>query len=103
MKLVQSNMALFAQFSTSPEVISQAMFNARSLLQQGQGSATQVAQFNAFGELMRGMLENYAEFMTEFGQGGMEMLGQGRTAMMENVQEAAESVATSGPRGRRAR
>jgi hypothetical protein len=102
-KLVQSNMALITQFSSSPEVVSQAMSNAQSLFQQGQGFPTQIARSNAFGQLMQGMLQNYAVFMTELGQGGMEMLAQGQTAMMDKAQEAAESVADSGTRGRRAR
>jgi len=102
-KLVQSNMALLTQFCMSPDMISQAMSNAQSLLHQGQGSATNVTQSNAFGQLMQGMLRNYTEFMAEFGQSAMAMLTQAQTATMQSASEAAESVADSEPRSRRTR
>jgi len=103
LKLIQSNMALLTQFSMSPEVISQVMSNIQSQFQQGQGSAPRLAQSNAFGELMQGMMRNYAEFMTELGRGSMAMMAQGQSAMMEQAQEAVERVATSDARGRRSR
>jgi hypothetical protein len=103
LKLVQSNMALLTQFSMSPEMISQVMSNIQSQFLPGQGSATKLAPSNAFGELMQGMMRNYAEFMTELGRGSMAMMAQGQAAMMEQAQDAVERVATSDAKGRRAR
>lgn len=102
MKLIQGNMALLTQFTMSPEVLSQAMSNAQSMFQQGQGSATQLAQSGAYAQLMQGLFRNYAEFMTDLGQSGMAMLAQGSTAMMQKAQEASSSVVETATRSRRA-
>jgi hypothetical protein len=102
-KLVQSNLALITQFAGSPEAVGQAMSNAQSLFQQAQGSASSLAQSQAFAQLMQGMLKNYTEFMAELGQSSMAMLSQGQAAMVEKAQEASESFAGSGARGARTR
>jgi hypothetical protein len=103
-KLMQSNMALFAQFSLSPEVVSQAMANAQSVLQREPGATHDLAHSNAFGQLMQGMLKNYTEFIAELGQSGMALLAQGQAAMLEKAEEASEtSAARSQARGKRSR
>jgi hypothetical protein len=101
-KLAQANMELLTKFS--PEVISQSVANAQNLFQQGQGSATNLAQSNAFAQLMQGMLKNYTEFMTELGQSGMAVLAQSQAAMMRGAQDVSENVIdASEARGRRTR
>lgn len=105
-KLVQSNMALLSQFSLSPEVVSQAMANAQSLFQREPGAANNLAQSNAFGQLMQGMLKNYTEFVAELGQSGMTLLAQGQAAMLQKAEDASETAAAesrSDARGRRSR
>ena len=103
-KLVQSNMALLTQLSMSPGVVAQAMANAQSLFQRDPGAANHLAQSNAFGQLMQGMLQNYIEFMTELGQSGMALLAQSQTAILQKAQDASETAASeSGARGRRSR
>ena len=91
-KLIQSNMELLTRFSTSPEVITQAMANMQSMFQQGQGSVSAPTQSNAFAELMQGMLRNYTEFVAEMTSSGMAMLTQGQAAMMQTAQEASSAV-----------
>ena len=104
-KLVQNNMALLAQFSQSPEAISQAMANAQSLFQREPGAVDNLAQSNAFGQLMQGMLKNYTEFVAELGQSGMALLAQGQAIMSQQVEDASETAAAaaSEPRGKRSR
>jgi hypothetical protein len=92
LKLVQANLELLTKFSTSPEVVAQAAASAQSLLQQGQESAANLVQSNAFAHLVQGMLKNYTEFLTELGQISMAMLTQGQAAMLRQVQEASEQV-----------
>jgi hypothetical protein len=103
-KLVQRNMALLTQFSTSPDVISQTMANAQSLFEQGQNTTTRLAQSHAFGHLIQGMLKNYTDFMTDLGQCGMTMLAQGQSALMKNARDTSEtlSASASGRSGARA-
>lgn len=102
--LVQRNMALFQQFSQSPEVLSQAMANAQSLSQREPGAGNSLAWSNAFGRLMQGMLKNYTEFMTELGQSGMTVLAQGQAAMLQKAEDASETAAPeSRARGTRSR
>ena len=101
-KLVQANMELLTKFS--PEVISQSVANAQNLFQQGQGSATNLVQSNAFAQLMQGMLKNYTEFMMELGQSGMAVLAQSQAAMTRQAQEVSENVIdASEARARRTR
>jgi hypothetical protein len=103
-KLAQANMELFARFSTSPEVTSQASANASQLFQQSSGSAMKLMQSGAFAHMMQGMLKNYTEFLTELSHSGMAMLSQGQAAMTRQVQEATDNVIdASDARGRRAR
>jgi hypothetical protein len=103
-KLAQANMELLNRFSMSPEMISQSVANAQSLFQQGQGSAANLVQSNAFAQLTQGMLKNYTEFMMELGQSWMAVLAQGQATMVRQVQEISEYVVdASEPRGRRTR
>jgi hypothetical protein len=102
-KLVQSNMALLTQFWLSPEVMSQAMTNAQSLFQREPGATTHLAQSNAFGQLMQGMLKNYTAFVAELGQ-SMALMTQGQAAMLQKAEEVSETVAAgSDARARRSR
>ena len=104
LKLVQANMDLLTQFSTSPEVTSQATANASQLLQPGAASAMNLVQSGAFVHLMQGMLKNYTEFLMEVGQSTMAMMSQGQAALLRQTQEATDGVIeATETRGRRAR
>jgi hypothetical protein len=102
-KLVQGNMALLAQFSLSPEVVSQTLAKAQSSSPRQSGAAGNVTQSNALGQLMQGVLKNYTEFVTELGQSGMTLLAQGQAAMLQQVEDATETAAGAQTRGRRSR
>jgi len=103
-KLMQANMNLFTEFSTSPEVSAQASANASQLFQQATQSAMNVMQSSAFTRLVQGMLKNYTEFVTELGQGAMLAMSQGQASLVNRVQQAAgEVVDAADARGRRAR
>jgi hypothetical protein len=104
-KLVQSNMELLGRYSMSPEAMSQAMANAQNLFKPGsQGVPTNLAQSQAFTELVQGMVRNYTEFMAEVAQSGIALLAQGQATWIQQAQQASEGVAnaTDG-RSRRAR
>ena len=104
LKLVQANINLLTQFSTSPEVTSQATANASQLFQQGSASAMNLMHSGAFAHLMQGMLKNYTEFLMEVGQSTMAMMSQGQAALLRQTQEATDSVIdATETRGRRAR
>jgi len=54
--------------------------------------------------LMQGMMKNYTEFLTELGQSTMAIASQGQAALLQQTQEATDSLAeATEPRGRRAR
>jgi len=91
-KLAQANMDLLTEFTTSPEVTSQATANASQLYQQATESAMKLMQSGAFAHLMQGMLKNYTEFLTELSQSWMVTLRQGQDALAEQVQQVAEGV-----------
>jgi len=103
-KLVQANMDLFTQFSTSPEVSEQASTNASQLFQQASQSAMKLMQSSAFTRLVQGMLKNYTEFLTEVSQGAMQAMSQGQAQLASGMQQAtAEVIDAAEVRGRRAR
>ncbi len=102
-KLAQANMELLARFSTSPEVLSQSSSIATNLIQQSQQAATSLMQSTAFMQLTQGVLENYTEFVTEWGKSSMAALVQAPAAMIARAQEAANVVDVADARGRRSR
>jgi hypothetical protein len=104
LKLVQANMELLAQFSTAPEVTSQATDNASQLFQQAGGSAMKLMYSGAFARMMQGMLKNYTEYLTEVGQSTVAMMSQGQAALIRQSQDAADGViGATEARGRRSR
>ncbi|GAB4549721.1 MAG: hypothetical protein IV105_20345 [Rhizobacter sp.] len=104
LKLTQANMALLTQFTSSPEVMAQSMAAAQNMMQQGQNSATGLAQSNAFAQLTQGILKNYTEFVTELSQSGMAALAQGQAEMVRRAQEAGGNVIDAAAvRGKRSR
>jgi hypothetical protein len=104
LKLVQANMDLLTQFSTSPAMRSQATANASQLFQPGSASVLNLMHPGAFAQLMQGMLKNYTEFLMEVGQSTMAMMSQGQAELLRQTQEATEGVIDApDTRGRRAR
>jgi hypothetical protein len=104
LKLVQGNMELLTQFSTSPEVTSQATSNASQLFQQGTASAMKLMHSGAFAQLMQGMLKNYTEFLMELGQNAVAITSQGQAALLKQTQDATDGlIDATETRGRRAR
>ena len=104
LKLVQANMDLLTQFSTSPAMTSQATANASPLFQPGSASVLNLIHPGAFAQLMQGMLKNYTEFLMEVGQSTMAMMSQGQAELLRQTQEATEGVIDApDTRGRRAR
>jgi hypothetical protein len=105
-KLIQANMDLLTQFSTSPEVTSEANANANQLFQQAIGSTMNLMQSRASAQVMQGMMKNYTEFLTDLGQSTMAMMSQGNAALLQQSQEAINDVTdateTRGRRGRQA-
>jgi hypothetical protein len=99
-RLMQANMELLTQFSSSPEVMSQATANAN----QASGSTMKLMQSGAFAQVMQGMMKNYTEFLTELGQGTMAMMSQANAALLQQSQEATNGITEATDiRGRRGR
>jgi hypothetical protein len=91
-KLVQANVDVLTQFSTSSEVTSQATAIASQLFQQATESATKLMQSGAFANMMQGLLKNYTEFLTELGRTTMAMMSEGQAALLRQTQEATSGV-----------
>jgi hypothetical protein len=102
-KLAQANMELLAGFSTSPEVLSQSAGIAKSLFQQSQQAATSLMHSTAFRQLSQGLLQNYTEFVTEWGQLSLTAMAQAPALLIAKAQEAASRVDIAEARGRRSR
>jgi hypothetical protein len=99
-KLVQSNMALISEFSTSPDVASKTGVNMQNMFQQNQDTAAKLFQSPAFTQLAQGMLKNYTEFMTELGQTGMAVATQAQSAMVKQTQTVSDTVTQATKRAR---
>ena len=103
-KLMQANIDLLTQFSTSPEVMSQATANANQLFQQASGSTMRLMQSGAFAQVMQGMMKNYTEFLTELGQSTTAMMSQANAALLQQSQDATNGITEATDiRGRRGR
>lgn len=92
LKLVQSNTELLTRFWMSPEVMSQSLANVQSMLQQGQGSARNLVQSNAFAHLVQDMLKNFTEFMMEVGRSATSVIAQGQAQMVRQAEEVSANV-----------
>lgn len=92
MKLAQANMTLLSQFSTSPEVTSQATQSATQLFQQATESASSLMRSNAFAHLMQGLLKNYTDFLTSFSHTGIDLMTQGQAALAQQSQQAVDGM-----------
>lgn len=115
LRLAQGNLQLMMRFSASPEMMTLWMSNAqkfmeqasssamdgraeadaRQLYEQVQGNVTRVAQSDAFAEMLRGMMDNYAGFLRDLAQTGMTVFGQEQSRWMRQMQEAATAGAGS--------
>ncbi len=103
-KLAQSNMDLFSNFSTSTEGSAQASANANQIYQQATESAMRLMQSGAFAHVIQGMLKNYTEFLTELSQSSLALFSQGQVAMAQQMQNASHEIEEATElRGRRAR
>jgi hypothetical protein len=91
-RLVQSNMELLGQFSTSPEVTKEFSAIAGNLLEQVTESAAKLMQSGALASLMQGMLKNYTDFLMELSQTNMALLSQGQSALVRQVEQVADTV-----------
>lgn len=127
MRLAQANLQLFTQFSSSPEMVTLFMNNAQKMLwplpdnpmlpalsegdagklaEQTQRNVVRMAQSDAFGDLLKGMMQNYLRFLIELNQGSMSLFGPATAGLlMGQVLEAAgasgEAVGEGAPRGGR--
>ena len=88
LKLIRANMDLLSRFST----LSESLTDAQRLVQQGQGSMTNLFQSKEFVHLMQGMLRNYTEFMTETGQNALAMLTWGQQAATRQIEEGSGKI-----------
>jgi maltoporin len=97
MDLMQANMALLAKYAMSPNDVTQAMAQVRAAMTQGPGASAAPNQTPAMlAELAQGMMQNYTRFMTDLAQSGMASLSQGQSAMIQQVQDVADSASEGG-------
>ena len=91
-KLAQSNMALWSQFSLSPEAMSEATRGMKSFWEQSQTSTANLARSQAFTALMQGMVKNYTDFVSELTQSTYSMMSQGQATLLQQTQDATAQV-----------
>jgi hypothetical protein len=91
-KLAQSNVALWSNFSQSPEVMAEATRNMKNLMEQAQTSTASLARSQAFAGLMQGMVKNYTDFVSELTQSAYAMMSQGQATFLRQTQEATDNV-----------
>ncbi len=100
-KLAQANMELVSKFSTSPEVISQAINDAQKLFQQSQESAMKLANSQSFAELIQGFMKNYTEFLAEMSHSATAIFSQGQATFVQQANEATSNVVDATQSGAR--
>lgn len=111
-RLTQSNLQAWSRFSASPEMVSLFMTNAQRLFwsapadaaamtkgevqklaAQAHENVSRVAQSAAFAELLKGLTQNYMQFLFELGQAGMKTMGQEQVRLMHQLQEMPLAMA----------
>jgi hypothetical protein len=103
-KLAQSNLELWSEFTQSPEVLAEATRNMKNFWEQAQTSSTSLTQSQAFGALMQGMVKNYTDFVSELSRTAYAMMSQSQATFLQQTQEATDNVIeVTEARGRRAR
>ena len=91
-KLAQSNIELWYNFSSSPEVMSEATRSVQSFMEQAQASVLHLGQSHAFTSLVQGLIKNYTEFLSDLSQSTYSTMSQGQATWMQQAQEAASNV-----------
>ena len=103
MKLAQANMELMSKYVWSPEVTSEAVRSMQSMFEQSQASFAKLAQSQGFIGLMQGLMKNYTEFLTDFGQSAYAMMSQGQAALIQQAEDTGTNViAVTARAGRKA-
>lgn len=88
--LTQANMALLARYAISPDGMTQAMAQLQAAMSPRSNAASVLpTAFPGLPELVQGMMQNYAQFMTELAQAGMSALAQGQAMMVQQAQDTA--------------
>ena len=91
-KLTQSNTELLNRYVTSPEVTTQAIQVAESMMREMQDAALKLSNSNAFGNLAQGFMNNYLQFWTELSHSFVVGFSQGQSSLMRQA-EAVTSEA----------
>jgi hypothetical protein len=92
-KLMQSNMELLTRFSRPLDTVPDAEASM-----QRDAVAFNLAQSNALGQLIQGMLENYTNFLADLGAASIKLMAQGRAAVHDAVEVSeATAEAVTGP------
>ena len=103
MKLAQANMELMSKYAWSPEVTSEVVRSMQSMSEQSQASFAKLTQSQGFVGLMQGLMKNYTEFLTDFGQTAYAMMSQGQAALIQQAEDAGTNViAVAARAGRKA-
>jgi uncharacterized protein YecE (DUF72 family) len=92
-KLTQSNMELLTRFSRPLDTMPDAQASV-----QRDAAAFNLAHSNAVGQLIQGMLENYANFLADLGAATVNLMAQGRATLHDAVEVSeATAEAAAGP------
>lgn len=93
-KLAQSNMRLWTEFSTSPEVLSQFTAAATQALKQASELGLQWARSGAFVTLTQGLARNYTQFLFDCGESAQALMSQHSMEMAGGFQNAFVDAVT---------
>lgn len=91
-KLTQSNTELLNRYVTSPEVTTQAIQVAESVMREMQDAALKLSNSNAFGNLTQGFMNNYLQFWTDLSQSFVAGFSQGQSSLLRQAEAVTSEV-----------
>jgi hypothetical protein len=91
-KLMQANMELLNKFTGSLDLSTPAGSQAANPIQAAQDTLAKMMQSTAVMSLVQGLMKNYSDFITEFGQQGAALMSQTQETLHQQTREAADHV-----------
>jgi gas vesicle protein len=91
-RLIQVNMELLNKFTGSLDLSTSAGTHAANPIQATQETLAKMMQSTAVTTLMQGLMKNYSDFLTDFGQQSMQLMSQTQETMQQQTREAADHV-----------
>jgi hypothetical protein len=92
LKLMQANMELLNKFTGSLDLSTPAGSHVANPIQAAQDTLAKMMQSTAVMSLVQGLMKNYSDFITDFGQQGAALLSQTQETLHQQTRAAADHV-----------